>query len=282
MRNKSNRDFKNPLRRLLGRYYTLVGVVLFLLGAVLRLLSIGKAGFTWQVIGDVGTFLAIAVAIPFIYDRLIKTEDRQLFLSDLEDLLDAKLSSYGNQRPGFTLHESGRRSIAQKAAFMQTAKREVIELGIALHTFSGYFEYRASYEFKNYVLELLRHGVVFKCMAMDPDCDVAVKYAEDRGEPELVDRTRTSLRTLKALSDEFKELRVQGRFEVYVYSHVPYFHAVCVDRSETNGRMFISPYMHATKRAETPGFEFLKSEHQVMFEKYWTSVKKLLDSSRQL
>jgi hypothetical protein len=178
MTNEPKRDFKNPLRRVMGRYYTLVGAVLFLLGVVLRLLSIGKSAFAWQVTGDIGTFLAVAIAIPFIYNRLIKTEDRQLFLSDLEDVLDAKLPSYWNQKLGFTLYEAGRRNIDEKVALIQTAKCEVVELGIALRTFSSYFV--ASYEFKDHVLELLRYGVVFKCVAMDPDCEVAAKYAEDR------------------------------------------------------------------------------------------------------
>ena len=282
MTNEPKRDFKNPLRRIMGRYYNLVGAVLFLLGVALRLLSIGKTDFTWQVIGDIGTFLAVAIAIPFIYDRLIKTEDHQLFLSDLEDVLDAKLPSYWNQKLGFTLHEGGRRSIDEKVALIQPAKSEVVELGIALRTFSSYFEQRASYEFKDHVLELLRNGVVFKCVAMDPDCEVAAKYAEDRGETELLDRIRSSLKFLKPLSNEFKQLGLPGKFEIYVYSHVPYFHAVCVDGDKANGHMFISPYVHATKRAETPGFEFSKSEHLIMFEKYWASVKKLLTDSRQL
>lgn len=228
MPDESKHDLKNPLRRIMGRYYNLVGATLFLFGVVLRLLSIGKTSFVWQVTGDIGTFVAVAVAIPLVYDRLIKTEDRQLFLSDLNDALDTKLKSYWNQKSSLKLHDA-RRSIIEKAAFIQNAKSEVIELGIALRTFSGYFEQRPSKEFKDNVLELLRRGVVFKCIAMNPDCEIAAKYAEDRDESELLDRIRTSLRNLKALSNEFSQLGVPGKFEIYVYSHVPYFHAVCVD-----------------------------------------------------
>lgn len=266
----------------MGRYYNLAGAVLFLLGIVLRFFSIGKTDFIWQVMGDIGIFLAAAVAIPFIYDRLIKTEDRQLFLSDLEDILDDKLSSLCTQKLGFRIYEGGRRTIDQKVAFIRTAKREVIELGVTLRTFSSYFEQRAAYEFKHHVLEQMQRGVVFKCVAMDPACEVAAKYAEDRGEAELLDRVRSSIKFLKALSDEFKQRGFAGKFEIYTYSHVPYFHAVCVDGNEANGRMFISPYMYASKRAETPGFEFSKSENTVMFEMYWTSVKKLLADSQQV
>lgn len=282
MTNGPKRDFKNLLRRIIERYYNLVGAALFLLGVALRLLSIGKTGFTYQVIGDIGSFLAVAIAIPFIYDRLIKTEDRQIFLSDLKDVLDAKLPSDWNQKLGITLHEEGRRTINKKVELIETAKYEVIELGIALCTFSSYFEQRAPYEFKDHVLELLRSGVVFKCVTMDPDCELAAKYAEDQVDTEFLDKNRSSLKSLKALSNEFKHLGLAGKFEIYVYHHVPYFHAVCVDGDKTNGRMFIHPYMYATKKAETPGFEFSKSDHPAMFEKYWASVKKVLADSRQL
>lgn len=177
MTDQQKHDFKNSLRRIMKRYYNFVGVVLFLLGVVLRLFSIEKAGLAWQVIGDLGTFLAVAVVIPFIYDGLIKTEDRQVFRSDLEDVLDAKLPTYWNEKLGFTLHERGRRSVDEKVVFIQTAKYEVVELGFALWTFSSYFEQRASYEFRTHILELLRHGVIFECVAMDPDCEVTTKYA---------------------------------------------------------------------------------------------------------
>lgn len=282
MNHGSKRDFKNPLRRVLGRYYVLVGAFLFLSGLVLRLISLEKTGFTWQVIKDIGTFLAVIVVVRFIYNKLIKTEDRLIFLSDIEDIFDAKLKSYWNPKPSLTLHEGGRPSIAEKVAFFRNAKYEVVELGIALRTFISYFEQRPSHEFKDHILELLRHGVVLKCIAMDPDSEVAKKYAEDRDEKELLDRIRTSLKALLTLRDEFKQLNIPGKIEIYAYPHIPYFHAVCVDGDKANGRIFISPYMYATKRAESPGFEFSRSEHQVLFNKYWVSVKNLLTDSRQL
>jgi len=281
MTNNPKNDFKNPLRRIMGQYYNLIGIVLFLLGVILRLLSIGKTEFSWNVIGDIGTFLAVAIAIPFIYDRIIKTEDRQLFLSDLEDVLDTKLQSH-RLNSKISLFENGRRTISEKVSFIKNAQLEVVELGIALHTFSGYFEQRASYEFKDYVLELLQHGVIFKCVAMDPDSDATIKYAEIQGDTELINTIRSSLKSLKMLRDDFKQLELPGKFEIYLYPFIPIFHAVVIDGDEINGRMFISPYLYKTNRAETPGFEFSKSEHPVMFDKYWNSVKKLLLDSRQL
>jgi len=281
MNYKIKNDFKNTLRRILGRYYNLVGIILILSGVTLRLLSIGKTGFAWIAIGDLGTFLAIAFAIPFIYDRLIKTEERELFLNDLEEVLEAKLQDIHNRNFGLKLYDS-RRNIDGKVVFFQNAKNEVIEIGISLRTFSGYFEQRPSKDFKDHILELLQRGVVFKCFAMDPNCKIAIKYAEDTGDDELLNRIQTSLKNLKAISGELRECGVPGKFEIYVYSHIPYFHAVCVDGDEDHGQIFISPYLFATKKAETPGFEFSKNEHPVIFEKYWKSVKGLMDNSKKL
>jgi hypothetical protein len=86
MPNQSRQDFKSSLKRLLGRYYGLAGVIVFLLGVLLRLAALGKTGFFWDATKDIGTFLAVAVAIPFFYEKLIKSEERQLFLTELEEL----------------------------------------------------------------------------------------------------------------------------------------------------------------------------------------------------
>lgn len=281
MNTKQKHDFRSPLKRILGHFYNLIGIILFLLGAMLRLLSIGKEGFVWTALGDFGSFLAVAVAVPFIYDRLIKSEERELFLADLEEVIKTNMQDICSQKSTPKFYDS-RRSLEEKIAFMETAKSEVVELGIALRTFASYFEQRPSKDFKDHILGLLQRGVVFKCIAMDPDCEIAANYARDRGEEELIDRIRNSLKNLKALQDEFIQLGVPGKFEIYLYSHIPYFHALCIDGDKENGSIFISPYIYGTKRAELPGFEFSKNEYPIMFEKYWKSIKKLFVESRKL
>ncbi|MFQ6118761.1 MAG: hypothetical protein ACE5KE_02615 [Methanosarcinales archaeon] len=131
----SKGELKLSLERVLKRYHGLLAGILFMTGFALRLLSINYSGFVWQIIGDFGTFLAAAIAIPFIYERFIKTEDRRLFLSDLEDVLEAKLASYANQGRYPQFHELGRLPIHQKVSFFQDARCEVIELGIALRQY---------------------------------------------------------------------------------------------------------------------------------------------------
>ncbi len=279
MSNQLRKDFKSPLKRLLGRYYSLAGLLVFLLGVLLRLAALGKTGFFWDATKDIGTFFAVAVAIPFFYEKLIKSEERQLFITELEELLDSK---FPNHKTGLKLYEDGRPSISDKVDILLSAKLEVVNLGVAHRSLVGYFEQRPAREFKAPILELLGKGVVFKYIFLDPDCDIAKQYAQDRGELELINRIRTSLDAVKALKSEIDKLGLSGRFEIYISSSFPYMSATCIDGNEVNGRMLISPYLYGIKRAEMPHFDISKPEHDVMFKTYWRSITEILVNSRQL
>jgi len=187
-----------------------------------------------------------------------------------------------NQRIPFTISEEGRLLISEKVAFMQNAKREIIELGTGLTTFTGYFTNRRPAEFKDYVVELLRQGVTFKCMLLDPDCNIAKEYAKDCKEKTLLDDIHQSIKELKEQQDNFRSLKLKGSFEIYTYRHTPYFHAVCIDPETEEGKITISHYMHGIRRAETPVFQFCKGLNNKIFAKYWFSIKKLFTQSRQL
>lgn len=279
MPNQSSQNFKSPLKKLLGRYYGLAGIMVFFLGILLRLAALGKTGFAWDATKDIGTFLAVAVAIPFFYEKLIKSEERQLFLTELEELLDIKFPNY---KVGLKLYEDGRPTTSEKVDLLLSAKSEVVNLGIAHRSLVGYFEQRPAREYKEYILNLLRKGVVFKYIFLDPDSEIAKLYAQDRGEVELVNRIRTSLESVKSLKSEFDKLGLPGRFDIYIYSSFPYMSATCIDPNEINGRMLISSYLYGIKRAEIPHFDILKTEHEVMFETYLKSIKEILANSRQV
>ncbi len=279
MSNQLRKDFKSPLKKLLGRYYSLAGLLIFLLGVLLRLAALGKTGFFWDATKDIGTFLAVAVAIPFFYEKLIKSEERQLFITELEELLDSK---FPNHKTGLKLYEDGRPSISDKVDILLSAKLEVVNLGVAHRSLVGYFEQRPAREFKAPILELLGKGVVFKYIFLDPDCDIAKQYAQDRGELELINRIRTSLDAVKVLKSEIDKLGLPGKFEIYISSSFPQMSATCIDGNEVNGRMLISPYLYGIKRAEMPHFDISKPEHDVMFKTYWRSITEILVNSRQL
>jgi len=210
-----------------------------------------------------------------------------LNLKDIGSITTYELSTkeiglVGGRKIPFTIHEKGRLPIDQKVAFMQNAKREVIELGVGLTTFAEYFVSRGGYEFKDHVTRLLKRGVNFKCMLLDPNHKVARECRIDLAEPSLVNDIRSSIKGLKKQQGYFKSLKLDGIFEIYAYRRMPYFHAVCVDPETDDGRMTLSHYLHGVRRAETPVFQFCKAVNKDMFEKYWLSIKELLVGSKLL
>lgn len=279
MTNLSNSDFKSSLRKLLKRYSSLVGIVLFLFGVILRLSSIGKTGYFWEVTKDIGTFLAVAVAVPFFYEILIKSEERQLFLNDLEEILEKKLP---NQASSLKLYENGRPSLTDKVKLISRAQSEVIFVGIAHRSFVGYFEQRPSIEFQDSIFELLKKGIILKCVFLDPDCEIASKYAEDREETELIDRIKNSIESLKKIRCDLVKESVTGNIEIYLSHHFPYFAATCVDGNETTGYILISSYLYRVKKAEVPHLEFSRLQHQGMFNTYWKSIQQIVSDSRRI
>lgn len=186
------------------------------------------------------------------------------------------------QRIPFTVHEKGRLPIEEKVAFMQNATHEIIEVGTGLTTFTGYFTNRRPAEFKDHVVKLIQQSVTFKCMLLDPDCNIAKEYAKDLKERTLIGDIRCSIKELKKQQREFESLNMKGSFEVYVYKHFPYFHAICIDPETGAGKITVSHYIHGLHRAEAPIFQFCKALNKEMFAKYWLSIKELLNKSRRV
>lgn len=279
MKNSSGRNFKHSLRKILGRYYSLAGVIIFLLGVILRLSAIDKTGFIWEVAKDLGSFLVVAVAVPFLYEILIKSEERQIFLNDLEEIIDDKLNNFQSD---LIIYQDGRPKLSEKTDLIASARHEVINLGIAHRSFISYFEQRPSREFQDPIIQLLKNGVILKCIFLDPDSDMALKYAEDRAEPELINRIRNSIDKLTTIRNEFAQQGLSGKIEIYASSHFPYFAATCIDGGSSNGRLLISSYLYGLKRAEVPHIKFSRYKYEAMFEKYWITISAVLSDSRKL
>lgn len=274
-------DLKTSLKRLVSRFYGLIAVVLFMAGIVLRVISINRPGAIWPIVGELGTFLAAVVAIPFIYERFLKKEDRQTFLDDLAEVLDQKLKRAQTDKV-VRVYEEGRLPLAAKVALFEAAKRDIVEVGTAVRSFVGYFEQRPYSEFKKPVVEVLKRGVNFHVLVLDPDSEIAGIYAKDRNEPDLPLKIKQSIERLLKLRDEFRQARLPGEFDIRLFSHFPSCYALMVDPGESEGRMHVSHYLHDLKRADTPVFEIHESDSPVLFEKYRRFLQELVDTSRKL
>jgi len=223
----------------------------------------------WSLYEKLGPELRLGVAIAFVYAFAF------VLVSRPRDAV-ANLTRY----PQF--HEHGRLPVQQKVSFLRSAKHEVIELGVSLRTLVAYFDQMPSREFREPVADLLREGVNFRYILLDPDSEVARKYAQDREEPELLETIRRSISVLKGLREEFRSIGLPGAFEIWVYSHFPCCYAMLVDPTEREGRMHVSHYLYAVKRADTPVIELYKSANRALFEKYHHFVLNLLATCKEL
>ena len=188
---------------------------------------------------------------------------------------------------GFILHSEGRVSIAQKTAFISTAQKEVIEVGIRLKTFTEYFFSRKDKEYKEFVIALLKRGVSFKGYLLDPECNEARLYFDDRAradelEKDSVGEMKKVLEKLARLIREFDQQKYPGSFEIYLYRHIPCNHFLAVDRETEGAKMMVSHYMYGVRRAECPVWEFSRSEQPELFGKYAVSLKAFIKEARAL
>ena len=180
-------------------------------------------------------------------------------------------------RPGFSLNEYGRYPIAKKVDFFSEAETEIIEFGITMRTYSSHFFSRNDAEFKIPIIKLLEKGVNIKCYLLNPDCNEARLYFEDRGKVLLADKNgveviKQSIQKLKRVMKEFKDAKYPGSFNVYTYRHIPNNHFMSIDGGTPNGKMLIAHYLYGELRAKCPVIEFTKKDSPILFRRYSESL----------
>lgn len=184
-------------------------------------------------------------------------------------------------------HRDGRLSHTYKVEFMQSAQREIIELGVKLSAFVGYFTQRRPKEYKEKVVERLKRGVCFHCYTLDPKCQEASIYFNDRArvQPDELGALQESLRNiekLKRIAQEFKDAKLTGTFELYTYQHIPYLHILAVDPDTPNGKMMVSPYLYGVPRSEAPVWEFTQTEEPELFKTYLRTLKAIIKDAKPI
>lgn len=184
-------------------------------------------------------------------------------------------------------HTAGRLSIQDKVAFMNLAQKEIVELGVRLKTFSEYFTSRNELEFKTPLQERLEQGVNIKLYLLDPDSNESRIYFQDRekvqeGEQLSPDITKSVIKQLKKLKEEFKANSYLGQLEVFAYKHIPYNHFLIIDGETKLGRMMVSHYMYGIRRADCPVVEFSKTADRHLFRRYWESYQLYIKDAKKL
>lgn len=186
-------------------------------------------------------------------------------------------------KPGFAYHPNGRLEIAEKVAFISTAKVEVIEFGVSLNTFSNYFTSRNDEEFKAPVMKLLDDGVHFKCYMLNPNCSLALAYFSDSPTRKIDERKiQSAMEQLGQTREEFRATKRKGAFEVFTYKHIPYNHFMAVDPATDNGKMMVSHYIFGEPKAKCPVVEIHKKQNAYLFNRYYNSLLRLVNGAEPL
>lgn len=160
-----------------------------------------------------------------------------------------------------------RYSEEDKAHIIRHATTEVVDLGTALRTCSYYLGsgHRPAF-YHPTVIDLLEQGVNYICFALNPDSEPAKYYASVRRE-DLKKDVQTSIEKMARFSEEVKGK--SGRFALYLYSTLPYFAAITIDRKK-DGLLIYAPYMPSLKdltveRADSPHLVITKTTYPILF-----------------
>ena len=189
-------------------------------------------------------------------------------------------------KPGFAFHENGRLPISKKVELLSNAQKEVIEFGITLRTYTSHFINRAEWEFKTHIESLLDRGVNIKCYLLNPECNEARLYFDDRmrvrGESSKgVETIKESIFNLCKVREEFIKKGKSGTFEIFTYKHIPYNHFMSIDGTSINGKMIVSHYIYGESRANCPVLEFSKDRSRALYKMYWNSLRLLMKDAKK-
>jgi hypothetical protein len=229
-------------------------------------------------------------------ELLMKKELDMAFNHELQDFLPLNSPGFQYQQgqkredePTVKMHSKGRVSVGEKTKFITTALHEVVEVGVRLNSFSGYFISENESAYKIHILELLGRGVHIKGYLLDPESEEARIYFEDRArygplsyEKDSLDEIRKVIRRFQSLKQEFEARNLPGSFEIYKYKHIPYCLYLAIDNGQESGKMMVSPYLYGVSRANCPVMEFSKAEHPELYRWHLESMEAFMDGAEKV
>ncbi|MEM1319423.1 MAG: hypothetical protein AAGG75_04160 [Bacteroidota bacterium] len=188
-------------------------------------------------------------------------------------------------KPGFSFTAEGRYEPNKKVELFSMAETEVIEFGLTMRTYASHFISKSDQAFRTPITQLLAKGVHIRCYLLDPECNEASMYFDDRAkvlkaEQRGISVIRNSLETLASVSEEFRTEGYPGHFEVYTYRHIPYNHFMSIDASEPTAKMLVSHYVYGKPRGKCPVMEFTQEHSPQLYRLYLDSLKSLTKGAK--
>ena len=170
---------------------------------------------------------------------------------DPRDARRAWLANVGLAGSTSVFAQPQRPSQSEKSRLIQAARTDVIDLGTALHTSSGYLttpERPAHY--RDAVLDFLARGGTYRAILLDPTGAATKLLSEHRGE-NLPDKIRASI----AAFERFKHRhgQVTDGLHVYQSQSFPGFAAIAADLASQDALILFSPYV-PTEHGDSPHY----------------------------
>lgn len=191
------------------------------------------------------------------------------------------------ENPPVKLHLEGRLSIQQKVDFIQSAREEVIESGVRLHSYAQYFVRRNHSEYAQHIIRALNRGVNFHLYVASPEGRFTSDYFQDRSriipsEWDDFQEMSSVQKQLVSLMEELNASAAPGRMHLYKYSCFPYGYAQVIDPKTPAARLRYAPYLYGISRANCPVWEVEKQRDRAFYNKLWQSVKATITQSKPI
>lgn len=188
---------------------------------------------------------------------------------------------------GLKIHKTGRFNAREKADFIKTANEEIIEVGLRLRAFADFFNSHKEDDYQNDLLDRLKNGVNFKAYLLDPDSQEASMYFTDRAtflpaEKRSIDEMRIVINDLQRVRDSIEAMNLKGRFELYLYRHIPYGMFLMVDGGAPDAKILASPYLFGIRRAHCPVLEIHREHQQHLFSRYRESMMMFMRDAKKI
>jgi hypothetical protein len=280
------------VRRFYESNFSLFALVVLLIGLLVRVAAelpwvTGLLrGFVADVCKEVGNFLIAVLLVSILYENIVSHRTRREFRRELHSTLESL------SRLGLHAVHPRRPTVGVKARLLGSARREVIELGIALNTFAHYLDTNSTYSpdvsatseegyaslaskggYRDLLEARLKAGVNVTCLMLDPTF-----LAPHDSDPELRNlrqRIEHSLERLQRIRAELNDAQKQypGKLTILLYRALPRYAAICVDGEDLfAGRMLLSPYVPGRANSEAPVLEIHHWENPALFETYYAGI----------
>jgi class 3 adenylate cyclase len=241
-----------------------------------RCSHIEQSGFENQILIDKGLHDSVATFLKDYEDIAISSSMTAIVKGlgriELYEISSKNLKLRNSLHTPIFINEEGRLRTEDGVAVIKNAKSGIIEVGAGLNELVSCFFSKNPTVYKNHVRELLRKGVSFKCLAVDPEWILTKMKCEDEEDKKYFMDIPQNLNRLKEIQEEFADEKLDGSFEIFVYKNIPLFHATCVDPENDEGRLIISNYLSGIKKSLYPVLHFTKISNPMMFKTYLSSI----------